>query len=197
MKIIKWFISLFKTPNEIDSKSFTISEECRKVLIDNPEVLDYYLDMAIKMKDSIIDRITALTDRGYMFIEFIILISTILTAVLVNVNTPLYRVVYIVLMIIYIVIAVFSLFYLKSNKLLFKGSSPEASFDKKIWEWINNSYKGNKAGPKLYELESINQDISDLVRLNERIARRLKMVKYGLASLLLISLFVVLFHFLI
>ena len=100
---------------------FIISDEWKQKLIDNPQMLDLYLTNAEKMRDDVIDRTAKLTERGYKFIEFMLLIATILSAIGINTASGLAKIVLAAILVCFLIVCVLSFFLLRSNKIFYKG----------------------------------------------------------------------------
>ncbi len=169
---------------------FIISDEWKQKLIDNPQMLDLYLTNAEKMRDDVIDRTAKLTERGYKFIEFMLLIATILSAIGINTASGLAKIVLAAILVCFLIVCVLSFFLLRSNKIFYKGYAPEDALRKDIFDWIQGEYPDSKQSYKLFELENCNRDIRYEASLNERIANRLEAVKISL--LVLLSLILIL-----
>ncbi len=169
---------------------FIISGDWKQKLIDNPQMLDCYLRNAEKMRDDIIDRAAKLTERGYKFIEFMLLIAAIISAIGINAASGLAKIVLAAILVCFLIVCLLSFFLLRSNKVFYKGYAPEDALRKDIFDWIQGEYSDSEQSYKLFELEVCNKDIRHGACLNERMFKRLEVVKISL--LIVLSLILIL-----
>lgn len=187
---LKKLKSLFScTSREVEERSdFRISEEWKEVLNNNPEMLDYYLNITDKMRDNVIERCIALTDRGYKFFDFLLIIMTVFSAITITVFSSDHISVFsFSLTVLFAIFCIITLIRLKTNKIQYKGYTPESIFTSEILEWLNNVYANKAHDYKFYELESLNKEIRNSIELNENIAKNLRCVKTYLLILLIIT----------
>ena len=197
-----------RTKTKEKEPDFRVPFEWQDALAKDQKLLDYHLNMAIKMRDDVIERAIKLTERGYKFLELMILIATILSAVTLSASSNIIKFGAVGIIAGFLIVCIISFFQLKQNKILYKGFMPERALNKDIYDWIAREYKETDTGnaimsvglsafiareyketdTRLYELEAINSDIREGVVLNEIKAKRLKVIQICLLILLALIL---------